>query len=108
MISSEIDQNKNFMSNFMPLLHVFLRKMPRNPKFDQYNEVKVVPSLGKSTDRAQNLVSSGGGQHITLYQILGHSFHPFSRKGPETSNLASFTKSRWYQNEENHLTVTKI
>ena len=37
-------------------------KMPGNPKFDPFLEVKIAPKLEKSTDRGHKLISSEGGQ----------------------------------------------
>ena len=69
--------------NFRPLLPCVLQKMTRNPKYDQFHWVEVVPKVGKSTDHNPNLFSSEGGQDTSAYQIPGHSSHAFSRKCPE-------------------------
>ena len=60
------------------------------------------------TDHDQNLISSEGDQDTSAHRISGHSSYVFSWKCQETSNLMSFTKSRWRQKEDNQQTVTKI
>ena len=50
-----------------PFLAYALRKMPWNSKFDPFYKVKIVPKLGKSIVRDQNLISSEGGQDRAGY-----------------------------------------
>ena len=68
--------------------------MPGNPKFAPFHYVKIVPKLGKSTDRDYKLISSEGAQDISAGKISGHFLHVFSEKYPETPNLTRFTKSK--------------
>ena len=68
--------------------------MPRNPKYDQFHYVKILPKLQKSTDRNHNLITSEGSQDTAAYQIAGHSPHAVSGKSPETINLTRFTESK--------------
>ena len=94
------------MQNFRPFPPCFLQEMPRNPTFDSFHEVKIVPKLEKSTDRGHKLNSSEGGQDTPVCKISSYSLHAFSRKCQETPNLTRFTKSKWCQTEENQQTVT--
>ena len=83
-----------------------LQEMSRNPKFDSFHKVKILPKLEKSTDDDHNLISCGGGQDTSIYIISCHSLYAFSGKYPETLNLTYFTKSKWRLMEENQQTMT--
>ena len=82
------------MQNVRPFPQWVLQEMTRNPKFDPFHYVKIVPKLEKSTDHDHNLISSESGQDTSACKISGHSLHEFSRKCPESPNLICFTKSK--------------
>ena len=69
-------------------------KMPGDPKFDPFHEVKIASKLEKSTNCNNNPISSEGGQDTSSCNISGYFLNGFSRKCPETPNLTSFTKSK--------------
>ena len=58
------------------------------PQFDPFHKVKVTPKEGKPTDHDHNLISSEGGQDTSPCRISGQFLRVFSRKCPETPNLA--------------------
>ena len=68
--------------------------MAGNPKFDLFQQVKIVPKLQKSKDCDHELISSEGGQDTSACKISGHFLYAFSGKCPETPNLTRFTKSK--------------
>ena len=90
------------LTKFQAIPPMHSSNMSTKLKFDLFHWVKEVPKWGKSTDHDQNLISFEGGQDTWAYQLSGHSSH--ARKCQETSNLTSFTKSKWQQNEENQQT----
>ena len=53
-----------------------------------FSTCKVAPKGGKSTDRDQNQIISGGDQDTTAHQISDHSFHVFSIKYRQVSNIS--------------------
>ena len=52
--------------------------------------------------------SSEGGYDTLTCQLPGHFWHAMSRKCLQASNLNSFFKSEWRQNEGDQQTVVKI
>ena len=69
-------------------------KMPENPKFYPFHEVKIASKLEKSTNCNHNLISSESGQDTSACKISGHFLNGFFRKCLETPNLTRFTKSK--------------
>ena len=69
-------------------------KMPRNPKFYPFYEVKIASKLEKSTNCNHNLISPESGQDTSACKLSGHFLNEFSRKCLETPNLTRFTKSK--------------
>ena len=99
--------------NMLPLppqqiLSGVLQIMPRNPRYEQFNKVKVVLKWVKSTDSDQNLISSEGSQDTSTCQMSGHSFQAFSGKCLEGPNLTYLTKSKLCQNLNNQQIMTII
>ena len=68
--------------------------MTKIPKFDPFQEVKIVPKLRKSTNCNHNLLSSEDAHDTSACKMPGHFLNGFSRKCLETPNLTHFTKSK--------------
>ena len=79
------------MSNSKSFLPCILKKFVKNPKFDLFHKVKILPKFRKSTDHGQNVISSQGGQDTSACQSAGPSSFAFSRKYLEVASLACFT-----------------
>ena len=61
------------MPNFRPLLPCFLKKIPRNCKFDLFPWVQMPLKWIRSADRDQNLICYECGQDTSACKIVGHS-----------------------------------
>ena len=71
-----------------------MTKMPGNPNFDPFHQVKIASKLEKSTNSNHNLINSEGGQDTSACKISGYFLNWFSIKYPEPPNMTSFTKSK--------------
>ena len=60
-------------AKFQAISQLVSHKIPENPQFDQFHEVKIAPKLEKSTDRNHNLISSVGGQDTAAYHSSSSS-----------------------------------
>ena len=67
-----------------------MTKMPGNPKFYLFHEVKIASKLEKSTNCNHNLINSESGQDTSACKISDHFLDGFSRKCLETPNLTRF------------------
>ena len=69
------------------------QSMTKIPKFDPFQEVKMVPKLEKSTICDHNLFTSEDAQDTPECKMPDYFLNGFSRKCLETPNLTHFTKS---------------